>query len=378
MKRKYSFPTIYFEPTRRCNLNCYVCMTGCNDRDVVRKSVKEELSYDEIVEHVLKPARGLGVHHIQYSGGEFLLRKDAIEILKATVELGYEPKILTNGVRVTDELLETLKEIAGSKLVFGFGINSIVDDNVNQDTRDVEPNVVLRALELCKKHGIRRHVVVNVGKYNIKDIETTFQWLEDNRISFNRSPFAARMSGKKYFKEMGFSKEDMENYIHPALVKRPNGYASYTPFFLSPELHAEVSGGRSWNVTVPQNPCIGCWVGSWIAISAEGDVAPCALLLDEVVAGNLREKSLYDIIDESEIFQNILNRDKLKGKCGRCRYKRTCGGCRVMAYCHTGDYIAEDPTCFFEPEDESTICEFEEETNTVFLQYLRAARYARM
>ena len=36
----------------------------------------------------------------------------------------------------------------------------------------------------------------------------------------------------------------MEQTIHPSLRKRPHGYISYTPFFLSPELHARVSDGQ--------------------------------------------------------------------------------------------------------------------------------------
>jgi hypothetical protein len=37
--------------------------------------------------------------------------------------------------------------------------------------------------------------------------------------------------------------------------------------------------------------------------------------------------------------------------------------------------MAEDPTCFFEPEDESTVSEFEKETNAVFVKYLKIAMY---
>ena len=56
------------------------------------------------------------------------------------------------------------------------------------------------------------------------------------------------------------------------------------------------------------------------------------------------------IIDDSPEFQRVLDRNQLQGKCGRCRYKFTCGGCRAMALYENGDLMAEDPTCFFEPE----------------------------
>jgi len=347
-------------------------MVGCNDPEVRRKSAGEELTFDEIVDCVLKPGKELGARHIQYSGGEFLLRKDALDLIRAAVEFGYAPRVLTNATLITEELLAEIKRVAGGKIVLVFGLNSVADNGLNERTRDVSLGVVLRALDLCKRHRIGRHVVVNVGSYNACDLESTFQWLAQNRIPFNRSPFSARMSGKAHFGGMAFSRRDMQEYIHPALVKRVNGYLSYTPFFLSPELHAEVSGGFC-NVTVPQNPPIGCWVGTWLAVSAEGDVAPCVLLLDELVAGNLREKAISDIVDGSLVFQRILNRHALKSKCGRCRYRITCGGCRALAYYHTGDYMAEDPTCFFEPVDASTICEHESQTNSLFLKHVRVA-----
>jgi hypothetical protein len=47
-----------------------------------------------------------------------------------------------------------------------------------------------------------------------------------------------------------------------------------------------------------------------------------------------------------------------------------------MAYFKTGDYMAEDPTCFFEPQDRTTVCEHEAETNEMFARYAIMARYA--
>jgi sulfatase maturation enzyme AslB (radical SAM superfamily) len=95
-----------------------------------------------------------------------------------------------------------------------------------------------------------------------------------------------------------------------------------------------------------------------------------------VVYGNVRDQTFQEIIDSSPEFQKILDRNQLEGKCGRCRYKFTCGGCRAMAYYEHGNVMAEDPTCFFEPEDESTVSEHERETNKMFKRYAFMVRYA--
>jgi len=186
---------------------------------------------------------------------------------------------------------------------------------------------------------------------------------------------ATRGSGREFFMANAFDRRDMEQKFHPVLRRHPIGYISYTPFFLSPELHAQVSGGIR-NGTIPHNPPVGCWVGTWITINAEGDVSVCPVLLDVLSAGNVRDKPLDDLIARSELFEGLLDRSRLKGKCGNCRYQYTCGGCRAMAFFHTGDIFESDPTCFFEPVDRTTVSEHEEETNRMFRKYLTVARYA--
>jgi radical SAM protein with 4Fe4S-binding SPASM domain len=371
--RRYTFKTLFFEATRLCNLACPMCMASSNDTEIVKASVARELSIDEVERHILATARDIGVETITWSGGEYLLRTGAVELVRRATAHGYYSTVCTNALRLSRDDLIALKEASAGTVVMAVGINSIEDES--SWTRDADCNVALRALETCKELEIKRHVVVNVGRHNENSLERTLQWLEDQNIPYNRSPYTARGSGREYWDDLRITRESMEAKIHPELRKHANGYVSYTPFFLSPELHERYSKGER-NVTVPQNPSIGCWCGTWLAVNAEGDVSPCGILLDELKCGNVREKTLQQIVDESPAFQQVLDRNLLEGKCGRCRYKLTCGGCRAMAYFEHGDLMAEDPTCFFEPVDETTISPHEEQTNKMFRLYAFMARHA--
>lgn len=371
--KPYRFNNLFYEATRRCNLSCPMCMASSNDTDRVRDSVKQELSLDEIERHVLATASDIGIETITWSGGEFILRPDALDILRTATDYGYASILTTNATKISRRELEALNRATDNTLVVAVGINSIT--NESSWTRDNDCDRSIKLLDLCEEMGIRRNVVVTVGKHNLDTLAETLQWLEDRNIPYNRSPFTARGCGRDYWDELHFTAEDMEQVIHPELRKHPNGYISYTPFFLAPEVHERYSKGVK-NVTVPQNPSIGCWCGTWLGLTAEGDVAPCGILLDEVSCGNVREKTFQEIIDTSPAFQQVLDRTRLKGKCGRCRYKFTCGGCRAMAWFEHGDLMAEDPTCFFEPEDESTVCEHEAETNRMFKRYAFMVRHA--
>ncbi|HLX61605.1 MAG TPA: radical SAM protein [Planctomycetota bacterium] len=370
---KYSFNTIYFESTRRCNLSCDLCMASSNVAKTVRESVKQELSADEIETRVLMAGREIGCRVVSWSGGEFMLRKDAAELVRRATKHGYESSICTNGTVATAARLKELHAASGGTLVVAVGINSI--DNENAWTRDCDCDVALKTIALCEELGIKRHAVVNVGRHNLATIGKTLQYLEEHGIPYNRSPFTARGSGAQHFDSLCVSPDEMRDTLHPQLRKHANGYVSYTPFFVAPEVHERFSKGQR-NVTVPQGPSIGCWIGTWIAVNAEGDVAPCGILLDICNWGNVREKSLQQIIDESSQYQALLDRNNLQGKCGRCRYKFVCGGCRALALFKNGSLLAEDPTCFFEPVDESTVCEHEAETNYYFKRYAFMARHA--
>jgi radical SAM protein with 4Fe4S-binding SPASM domain len=368
----YRFPAIYFEATRLCNLQCRMCMTGSNDAERVRASRGKELSFDEIRELVLLPAKQLGVLAVGWSGGEFLLRKDAFDLLRLTVELGYQCKVCSNGELLSRERLRTIKEATGGKVTIALGLNSI--DDANAWSRDAGADRTLEVLDLCDELKLDRHVIITIGKHNTESFERTVDYLVKRRISYNRSPLAGRGSGCDYFRQQTFSREDLERDFHPSLRRHVNGYVSYTPFFLSPELHEQVSGGIR-NGNVPHNPPIGCWVGTWLTLNAEGDVSVCPVLLDVLSAGNVRDKPLDQLVNESPLFATLLDRSQLKGRCARCRYQYTCGGCRAMAYFHTGDYMEEDPTCFFDPIDKTTVSEHEAETNRFFKKYLMVARY---
>ena len=367
------FQIVYFEATRRCNLRCPSCMTGSNDPRKVRRRVRSELTLEEIRDRVLIPARRVGVHTVGWSGGEFLLRKDALDLLRLTVDMDLGCSVLSNGKVLSRQRLEKIRDVTRGRAKIIVGLNAL--DEENRWSRDSDSDRSLQVLQDCAELGLGRHVVITIGKYNTESFDKTIDYIVKNNISYNRSPLVARGSGSHCFDQLGFDRHDLETYFHPALRRNPHGYVSYTPFFLSPELHAEASGGIR-NNTVPENPAIGCWAGSWLAINAEGDVSVCPVLLDVLNGGNVRDFPIDELVERSALFADITDRSRLKGRCGRCRYQYTCGGCRAMAYFHTGDYLGEDPTCFFDPVDRSTVSEYEEETNRVFRKYLLVARAA--
>jgi radical SAM protein with 4Fe4S-binding SPASM domain len=92
----------------------------------------------------------------------------------------------------------------------------------------------------------------------------------------------------------------------------------------------------------------GCLAGTGVCfISHEGEVFPCGYL--PAIAGDLRKQSFTEIWNDSVVFGQLRDDDNLKGKCGCCEFRHVCMGCRARAYAATGDFLAEEPFCVYEP-----------------------------
>jgi radical SAM protein with 4Fe4S-binding SPASM domain len=211
--------------------------------------------------------------------------------------------------------------------------------------------------------------LVTVSKLNLETLRGTLQWLHDRRIPVIRSPFVPRGAAAKA-RHLCFDRDDMEKHVSPALRDNPLSYVSYTPFFAAPDAtHLSLMGQR---LSLGN---LGCQAGrTFMGVNAEGDVAPCVHLLDSpVCCGNVRDQPLSSIFDDSVIMRTLRARRPVKGKCSRCRYGDSCRGCRSLAYYHSGDYLAEDPACFFEPltpETRSVHEDLQTRNTRVFLNHL--------
>ena len=84
-------------------------------------------------------------------------------------------------------------------------------------------------------------------------------------------------------------------------------------------------------------------------ISHVGNVYPSGFL--PIHAGNIRETPLADIYRNAPIFKALRDTSRLEGKCGACEFKEICGGSRARAYALTGDPLAQEPCCIYQPRN---------------------------
>lgn len=78
-----------------------------------------------------------------------------------------------------------------------------------------------------------------------------------------------------------------------------------------------------------------------------GTVYPSGFL--PVSVGSVRERAFLDIYRNAALMRQLRDPDALGGKCGRCEFRHICAGSRSHAYAVTGDALAEDPNCAYQP-----------------------------
>jgi AdoMet-dependent heme synthase len=329
----------YFETTRQCNQDCPGCMTRMDAKTALPLSTAEAkaLVIDEVVK--ICPTGS-----IAFSGGEFLLRPDALDLLAHSAKRGLHSFVNTNGTLLQPALIAEIKKACRGKIAFGLSLDSVNTD-VHNKSRPGGKEDLLRRTAMCDEAGVGYFVLVTVSKANMATLAETSDFLRKRGIPMIRSPFVPRGAAAPLH-ELMFTREDMEKTIHPALRTNPLAYVSHTPFFAPPG--AMQTGLLKLGITLNK---LGCQAArGFIGVSAEGDVAPCVHLLDSAaVCGNVRRTPLSELFGANPVLCALRESRGLKGRCGACRYRMSCGGCRALAFYASGDCFGEDPTCFFEP-----------------------------
>lgn len=82
-------------------------------------------------------------------------------------------------------------------------------------------------------------------------------------------------------------------------------------------------------------------------ISHTGDICPSGFL--ELPAGNVRTDHVVDVYRRSPLFTALRQPEHFGGRCGHCEFRMECGGSRARAWAATGNPVAADPLCAYDP-----------------------------
>ena len=164
--------------TDRCNLRCVYCMS---EDGVENISHKEILSYDEII-RICKCVANLGIKKVKITGGEPLVRRDIIKLIKDIKSLSgiEEVTITTNGVLLYENAEELYE--AGIDAV-NISLDTLDKDKFLSITRRDKFEDVYKSIDKLIGLGVRVKInCLTIKEYNLDEITKIASYAKYNNI----------------------------------------------------------------------------------------------------------------------------------------------------------------------------------------------------
>ena len=352
--------------TYRCNLACEHCYLDAGPNPLVKTeefSDRSELSTEDCFKVIDEIAAFAPECLTILTGGEPLLRRDILAIVRRSAERGLWPVVGTNGVKVTANVARLLAEAGARGLALSL---DALDPERHDRFRAVQgawENTV-RGAEVLRDAGLPFLIQTTVGRHNRDELEAIAAFACDRLqarvwnlyflVPTGRGPFVSDISPAEYDEVLRALARMQRDYAGRMLVN-----AKCAPHFIRTAFETEQQGSADVAtegvstaapafLKVYSGGAGGCPAGThYFGIRPNGDVTPCPYLPQ--FAGNLKTARLADLWNDSPIFTRLRQRDDLGGRCGACELKSQCGGCRARALGVTGDVMAEDALCTHEP-----------------------------
>ena len=328
---------IQWHITNLCNLRC----KHCYQDDFSKKNDLDWSELKKVSHNLLNTMREWDqTACIHLTGGEPILKPELFPLLNdldqqsVVEELG----IITNGLLIDREMMRRLSGFSKLKKI------KISLDGGDSETNDsIRPkgtfDKVMRNLSLIKKEKRFEIILMfTVMKKNFKSLPSLFQLCQDEGFDgLIIERFIPLGRGRESLDEV-LSKEEWKEMIGMLLdfisIKgEDHSFLPYQAFQVSfDKEEPELLGA----------PCV---IGvDGLCIMPDGSVFPCRRF--PISIGNLLGTSLKKIWEESDLLEKLRRKENLKGKCGKCEIKE-CRGCRSLSLALTGDYLAEDPHCWY-------------------------------
>jgi len=340
-----------WEVTGACNLRCIHCHAQSG------RPAEDELTTEEAKRFIDELAEVDEFRMLVYTGGEPLVRPDIFDLLEHSKKAGFANVIATNGTLITYDLAKRLKKagVVGAAISLDSSERS-VHNRIRSNEKAFE--LAMRGIEAIRKAGILLQINTTAMEYNFDTLDELVGLADMYGSGIMLMYQLVPVGRGEKINDATLDLRDNERLIR-FLYKKQRNISTIIEPVAGPQYWPHLMESTKKNegiwMDIARQCFYGCAAGrGFVYIKANGDVWPCPFV--EISAGNVREMPFKNIWEKAEIFKNLRDRENtLKGTCGDCRYRGICGGCRGRAYALTGDYLAEDPSCFINKEVSASV-----------------------
>ncbi|MBE5064042.1 radical SAM protein [Lachnospiraceae bacterium DSM 108991] len=278
---------VYLSITNRCNLKCKHCVAA--SYGTVGEDPMNTAEWKKIIDQLAAVNPG----QITFSGGEPLLRKDALELMRYAKERTKCPVVLsTNGLLINHDNVKELVKISDTIAI-------------SLDGYDEASCEKIRGAGVYRKviDSIKRIQETGYTKISLSMLESSYT--EDHISEFYE--LCDKLKVKpivRIFSPTGRGKDNRDELLPNQQHENEEELACY---------------------------CKLCWPGRReLDIAADGNVFPCAPLagIPELCMGNIRDLSLAEIIDprKADLLIDYL-RPWNMDECSKCDVNLFCHSC---------------------------------------------------
>lgn len=324
-KEKY---VLQWHITHLCNLRC----THCYQEEYARHMEKADFysALDKFDEYV--GGRAV-IPQINLTGGEPLLHPDFFEFAKAIHRRNYRLGILTNGTMIDRECAQKLARLSPVFVQISLDGTQKTHDSIRGEGNFKK---ALDGIDNLKRENVRVLVSFTAQKINYKDYSALAKICRKHNVD------------KLWWDRIVTSTPDecessaLSTEQFKFIVNKSAAVGRRYEFF---HKNIEISNQRALQFLGTHRCGYRCGAGgNLIIFLADGGVMPCRRL--PFVIGNIKEKTLSEIIDESEIMQE-LSKIHIPNECSECEdWNRCYGGAKCVTYAQTGKLFEKDVNCF--------------------------------
>lgn len=348
---------VIWESTRSCALACDHCRANA-DTTIHPDELKTEEGY-KLIDQVVE----MGTPIMVLSGGDPLNRKDLEDLVRYGKSKGLRMGTIPAATdQLTRERLLSLKEAGLDQVAFSID----GPDAESHDRFRRTPGAFAKVLQGVKwAHELGLAVQINtcLGAWNYKSFPAILDLVAAMPIAFWEVFFLIpvgrgaslggltpdeievvyerlhRLTKEKDFVVKLTEGQPFRRYVMMAEAKAGAGHAERT----------EHSVARAANVRMGikmPNRAVNAGDG-FMFVDHLGGICPSGFL--PTVRGNVRRTTLAEVYRNDQLFRDLRDHSKLKGKCGVCEFREPCGGSRARAAAVTGDIHATDESCAYVP-----------------------------
>jgi radical SAM protein len=358
-----------WEVTQSCDLACKHCRAAA--QPIAHPDELTNAEGKDLIDQIA----AMHVPIFVFTGGDPLKRKDVFELIRYAADKGVHVALTPSATPLlTREAIFKLKEAGLVRL----GISLDGSTPAIHDTFRGLPGAwarTIQAIHWANEAGIPIQVHTTISRHNATDLDNLCALFEKMAIVMwnvfflvpvGRGQIADLLSGEEF--EQVFGKIYELSHKVNFQIKTTEAM-HYRRYLLQHNLeerrighghpHSPASPPQAYEPGTPTTDAKGRTMGwatrrvndgkGFLFVSHTGNVYPSGFL--PIHAGNVKQTPLSEIYREAPIFKSLRDTSKLEGKCGACEYKEICGGSRARAYALTGDPLAQEPCCTYQPRN---------------------------